>query len=204
MTAVIDPLDVVPDVRIDDAGPISRRFRDLGLMTFRAACRWVQAVPYAPNVSRDDPAVVFSERRGTCQSKHTLIAVLAQELELDVRKYIGAYRLDESVVDGAGDVLAACGLTFVPQMHCVLKYGVHFIDLTAGNCHGKKRDVTDMDVYFLVDPLTSQPAERRLYELAVRYYQQTDPALAYKSVEEVRRIAAACTATSAPCSPTRT
>ena len=190
----MDPLDLMPETRIGESGPTSARFRDVGLTTFRSACVWVRDLPYGPNRAGHDSAVVFDEMRGTCMSKHNLIAVLARELNLPVSKYIGAYRLDESVIDGAGPVLAAHGLTYVPRTHCVLKYDERFVDLTAGNCHGKRRDVTDMDVYFRVDPLASVLAERHIYELAVRYYQQLDPILARRTIEEIRRIGAACAA----------
>jgi len=195
MNPIADLLDIMPDARIGESDPIGRRFRGVGVTTFDAACRWVRDLPYGPNHGGRDPATVFDELRGTCQSKHSLIAALALELGLPVTKYLGTYRLDESLVDGAGDLLAAHRLTFVPRMHCVLKYGERFIDLTAGNCHGKKRDITDMDMYFRVDPLASEIEEQRIYELAVRYYQQIDPVLACKSIDEIRRIAAACAAT---------
>lgn len=196
MKSLADPLDVLPDTRIGESDPISRRFRDVGLSTFRDACLWVRDLPYGPHSAGRDPEVVFDELRGNCRSKHSLIAVLARELGLRVSKYIGAYRLDESIVEGAGEILAEHRLTFVPRTHCVLKYDEQFIDLTAGNCHGKKRDVTDMDVYFRVDPLASEAEERRVYELAVRYYQLFDPILARRSVDEIRQVAAACAAAS--------
>ena len=188
----VDPLDLLPETPLGESGTICRRFRDLGLMTFRAACRWVRDVPYGSNRASRHPEVVFEEMRGTCQSKHSLIATLAQELDLSVSKYVGAYRLDDSMVEGVGAVLAAHGLTYVPQTHCVLKYDERFFDLTAGNCHGKKRDVTDMDAYFRVNPFASEAEEHAIYELCVRYYQHSDPILALRSIAEIRRIAGEC------------
>lgn len=185
-------LDWLPEAHLGESGAICRRFRDLGLTTFRAACRWVRDVPYGSNRASRQPEVVFEEMRGTCQSKHSLIAALAQELDLRVSKYVGAYRLDDSMVEGAGAVLAAHGLTYVPQTHCVLKYDERFFDLTAGNCHGKKRDVTDMDVYFRVNPFASEAEQHAIYELCVQYYQHSDPILAQRSIAEIRRIAGEC------------
>jgi len=174
-------------------------------MTFRAACRWVRDVPYGSNSAGRHPDVVFDEQRGTCQSKHSLIAALAQELALPVSKYIGGYRLDESLVDGAGAVLARHRLTYIPQTHCVLKYEERFFDLTAGNCHGKKRDITDMDVYFRVSPFATAGEEYAVYGLCVQYYQQLDPVLALKSLNEIHRIAGECRAkVPLACAPPRT
>ena len=188
-----NPIDLLPEAPLTDAGPACARFMSKGVQTFRAACAWVRDAPYGQN-SGQYPHVLFDEGHGTCRSKHALIAVLAREIDLPVSQYVGAYRLDESIVEGAGAVLAAQGLTYVPQMHCVLKYHEQFVDLTAGNCHGKRRDVTDMDVYFRVDPLMSDSEYRAAYALGVQYYQWTDPVLARKSFEEIHRIARACSA----------
>lgn len=185
-------LEHLPVTPLSDSGRLGRRFTALGVTTFRDACAWVQDLPYGANRAGRHAEGVFEDMRGTCRSKHDLIAALARELDLRVSKYVGAYRLDESVVEGAGAVLAAYGLTYVPQIHCVLKYDERFFDLTAGNCHGKKRDVTDMDVYFRLEPFASDQQEQAVYELCARYYGQTDAILALRSVDELRRIASEC------------
>jgi hypothetical protein len=188
-----DPIDDLPDAPLAIAGLIGARFRAEGPATFREACAWVRARPYGANTGRQ-PDVLFVEQVGTCRSKHSLIALLARELDLPVDQYVGAYRLDESIVEGAGALLAPHGLAYVPQLHCVLKYRDRFVDLTAGNCHGKKQDITEMDAYFRVSPSASEAEHRALYALCVRYYQQTDPLFPWHSVDALRRVARACLA----------
>ena len=190
----MDPLDLLPETALREPGAIGRRFLDLGVMTFRAACSWVRDVPYGANRGGRHADVVFDEMRGTCQSKHDLIAALAQELDLPVSKYVGGYRLDESIIEGAGAVLAAHGVAYVPETHCVLKYDERFFDLTAGNRHGKRKDITDMDVYVRVHPFAPKRIEQATYELCAQYYRGADPILGLKSVNELRRIAMECRA----------
>jgi hypothetical protein len=186
-----DPLDELPEVSLISGGSLSARFLAEGVATFRDACAWVRHVPYGRN-ARPSPEAVLDERCGTCQSKHGLVALLAHELGMPVSQYVGAYRLDESIIDGIGPLLAAHGLTYVPQLHCALMYGGRLIDLTAGNCHGKKKDIVEMDVYFRLSPVAPEAAYRAAYALSVRYYRQTDPRFPGHGVEKLRRIARAC------------
>jgi hypothetical protein len=186
-----DSLDPLPDALLTESGPVCARLLHHGMSTFRDACAWVRALPYGSNAGRG-PLVVVDERRGTCRSKHGLIAMAAAELDLPVYQYVGAYRLDESIIEGAAAMLAQHGLTYVPQLHCVLKHRDRFFDLTAGNCHGKKQDITEMDIYFRVSPFASEAEHRALYALCVRYYQQRDPVFPWHGVEELRSIAREC------------
>jgi hypothetical protein len=186
-----DPLDALPESRLVETVPLSVRFRAEGVTTFRAACDWVRCMPYGRN-TRQGPDSVFEEKCGTCQSKHGLVALLARELGLPVSEYAGAYRLDESTVDGVGGVLTAHHLTYVPQLHCVLKYGDRFFDLTAGNCHGKKKDIVEIDVYFRISPFASDLEHRAVYALAVQYYRHADPDFPMHSIDELHSIARAC------------
>jgi hypothetical protein len=186
-----DPFDELPDVPLANARSVSARFLIAGVATFRDACAWVRHLPYGRN-ARPGPDAVFDEKRGTCQSKHGLIALLAEEIGVPMGQYAGAYRLDESIVDGIGPLLAAHGLTYVPQLHCVLMYGGRLIDLTAGNCHGKKKDIVEMDAYFRMSPFAPEAAYRAAYALGVRYYRQTDPRFRVHRVEKLRSIARAC------------
>src|SRR5215510_810228 len=119
----MDSLSRLPEIPLaPDSKPLCCRFVQQGAVTFREACRWVLNLPYGVNGVPRYAEIVFEEGRGTCQSKHDLIAALAREIELPVRKYVGAYRLDNAVVEGADAVLIRHGLPYVPEIHCVLQY----------------------------------------------------------------------------------
>jgi hypothetical protein len=53
------------------------------------------------------------------------------------------YAREGEVVAGAEPPLARHGLPFVPTIHCFLRSGEHHVDLTEGNCNGKKGMILD-------------------------------------------------------------
>ena len=87
--------------------------------------------------------ILFEEKMGTCTTKHAVIATLAAELDLPVRKNIGIYAMTESIVTGTDSILNTYGLPFVPMIHCFLSDGDHRVDLTEGNANGKNRSIDD-------------------------------------------------------------
>jgi hypothetical protein len=129
---------VLPDSPIFGAGLLSRAFTDLGLSSFHQACRWVHELPYGYNSDRDDPMILFAERKGTCTTKHAAIATLAQELALPVEKHLGVYAMTEEIVAGTDSILGRFGLPYLPMLHCFLVSEPHRVDLTEGNRNGKR------------------------------------------------------------------
>lgn len=163
----MDSFTVFPDKPIRDAGPISRTFLGLGVATFHDACRRVRGMPYGYNSNRDDPMTLFTEGRGSCTTKHAVIALLAMELGIPVEKRVGVYAMTEDLVDGAGEIARRHGLPHVPMIHCFLASGPHRVDLTEGNRNGKNRAV---DVFLhqeRVSPDISEKEEYLLYRRAL-------------------------------------
>jgi len=122
--------DALPDRALADAGEITRAFVSAGANDFRAAARYVHALPYGRNSSRTDPQIVMRERRGTCSTKHALLARLAVEQRFEIALVIGIYRMSERNTPGVGRVLAANGLEYLPEAHCYLRYRANRIDVT--------------------------------------------------------------------------
>lgn len=122
--------DVLPDCALDNAGEISRAFVSAGQRDFRAAARYVHALPYGRNSSRTDALVVMREHRGTCSTKHALLARLALEQRLEIALVIGIYQMNERNTPGVGRVLAASGLEYIPEAHCYLRHLADRIDVT--------------------------------------------------------------------------
>ncbi|MFZ1888098.1 MAG: hypothetical protein WAU33_08695 [Candidatus Binataceae bacterium] len=122
--------DALPDCALADAGEITRAFVSAGSKDFRAAARYVHALPYGRNRSRTDPLIVIREHRGTCSTKHALLARLALEQRIEIALMIGIYRMTERNTPGVRRVLAAKGLEYVPEAHCYLRYRADRIDVT--------------------------------------------------------------------------
>ncbi|HSO20241.1 MAG TPA: hypothetical protein VLT88_12315, partial [Desulfosarcina sp.] len=120
-----------------------KRFVGLGIESFHAACRFVHELPYGYNSDRDDQMTLFTEKKGSCTTKHAVIASLAEESGLPVGKHIGIYAMTEAIVSGTDRILHQYGLPHLPMIHCFLVHGPHRVDLTEGNHNGKNRPIDE-------------------------------------------------------------
>ncbi len=120
----------LPRAKLRPAGPVTARLLALGVETFEAAADHVRRLPYGRNSDRDDFQLVLSERRGTCSTKHALLAALALEQGLDVALCIGIYEMTGRNTPGVGPALERHGLPHLPEAHCYLICGGRRIDVT--------------------------------------------------------------------------
>ncbi|MGA9478251.1 MAG: hypothetical protein WBV21_10745 [Desulfobacterales bacterium] len=166
----MDKFTVFPNAAIKAAGPVSGKFLSLGINGFIDACRYVHELPYGYNSDRDDLMILFKEKLGSCTTKHAVIATLAEESGLPIKKAIGIYAMTEEIVTGAGKILDTFGLPYVPMLHCFIVYGDHRVDLTEGNDNGKKRSLEDFLYTKKVIPNISGKDEYLLYRKALSDY----------------------------------
>lgn len=122
--------EALPDHALLDAGPDSKELLARGLRDYRAAARYLHGLPYGRTSDRSDPRLVLREGRGTCSTKHALVAAVAAEQRLPVFLTVGIYDMSEANTPGVGPVLAAHGLESVPEAHCYLSYGGARVDVT--------------------------------------------------------------------------
>ena len=120
----------LPGFPLRDVGGVSARLISIGARDFRSAGRYVKALPYGRNSDRSDPRLVLGEGRGTCSTKHALLAQVAVEQGFDVRLVIGIYEMTGRNTPGVGAVLKRHGLSVLPEAHCYLSYRGQRIDLT--------------------------------------------------------------------------
>ena len=164
----MDTFDVLPDASINSSGVISRNFIRLGVRGFIDACRYVHQLPYGYNSDRDDLLILFKESKGSCTTKHAVIASLADELGLPIVKNIGVYGMTEEIVTGTNDILNKFNLPYVPMVHCFLVFQDYRVDLTEGNDNGKKRPVEQFFHTETVIPNISAKDEYLLYRNALK------------------------------------
>ena len=163
----MDKLTIFPDKPISDAGVISNKFLSLGVHTFIEACQYVHALPYGYNSDPDDLMILFKENKGTCTTKHAVIATLAAESNLPIEKSIGVYAMTEEIVTGTKKILKKYHLPYVPMIHCFLVYGEYRVDLSEGNNNGKNQPIEDFLYMKQVDPNISAKDEYLLYRKAL-------------------------------------
>jgi len=159
---------VFPDQSITENGPIGRVFKGLDIGTFHEACRWVHQLPYGYNSDRADLMILFKEKMGSCTTKHAVIATLAFELNLPIRKHVGIYAMTEALVTGTQEILGRFGLPYVPMIHCFLSYQDHCVDLSEGNDNGKNGPIDQFLFTAEVAATITAKDEYRLYRRALK------------------------------------
>jgi hypothetical protein len=163
----MDNFTVFPEKAIIGTGPVSKAFKDLGILSFQEACQYVHGLPYGYNSDRDDLMILFKEKMGTCTTKHAVIATLAAELGLPINRGVGIYAMTEAIVSGAGKILTEYSLPYVPMIHCFLEYGNYRVDLTEGNRNGKNRPIDNFLYTDRVEAAISAKDEYMIYRKAL-------------------------------------
>lgn len=121
----------LPDCRLHGPGSVTSAFLKLGIRTYREAAEHVWKLPYGRNLGKSDLLSVLSEARGTCSTKHALLASLAMEQSVgEVKLFLGIYEMNGANTPGTGDVLRNHCLACIPEAHCYLRTPSNRIDLT--------------------------------------------------------------------------
>src|ERR671913_68274 len=120
----------LPDFALNASLPLGGRFARLEILDYRGAARHVRSLPYGRNTDRSAWRLVLEQERGTCSTKHALLAELARENGRRVALVLGVYEMDEANTPGVGAVLKHNGLRRVPEAHCYLAYEGARVDLT--------------------------------------------------------------------------
>ena len=185
-------IEVLPNLQISSNGAISQQFYHRNLTTFHQACHWVKNLPYGSNSSNNDSLIIFQEGKATCTNKHGIISRLAEELNLELYKNLGFYRLNDEVVTGVNKIIEPYGLSFIAQIHCFLEYKNYRVDLTEGNCNGKNKTIEDYDFVVRVKPdLTHQEHEAYYLEYLAKYF-PIEPKLKELGAIKVLELLAEC------------
>ena len=123
-------IEALPNVDLAGGATLSAAFVALGQRDYHAAARHVHRLPYGRNSSRANYRLVLTEGRGTCSTKHALLADLAREHGRSVELRLGIYEMNGDNTPGVGPVLRRYGLDLVPEAHCYLAYRGTRVDLT--------------------------------------------------------------------------
>src|SRR5690606_22796096 len=120
----------LPNFALDATQPFAQHFAARGLTSYHEAAAHVWRLPYGRTSQPSNLLRVLEEGRGTCSSKHALLAALAREHGQPVELWLGLYTMDEANTPGIGLVLAEYGLACLPEAHCYLVYAGHNVDLS--------------------------------------------------------------------------
>ncbi|MDN3517515.1 hypothetical protein QWY84_07840 [Aquisalimonas lutea] len=119
------------DFSIEGEGPVAMEVRRRGFDRFLALGEHVARLPYGRPACSNDVLTVLKEQRGTCSSKHRLLAAVAQECgHVEVELVVGLYAMCEQNTPGIGTVLEPAGFDYIPEAHCYLRLGGRRYDFT--------------------------------------------------------------------------
>ena len=164
----MDSYEKLPDGEIKPGGQMSNKFLQLGIKTFKEACKYVHNEEYGYNTNYDDRMIFFKENKGTCTTKHAVIAGLAEELEIPLYKYVGVYRFTERISTGTDEIMRKYKVPYIPMVHCFLVYKDFKFDLTEDNCHGKNTNIEEFIHEEQVDPFISRKDEYLLLKKVIK------------------------------------
>ncbi|MNJ85471.1 hypothetical protein D3C87_29460 [compost metagenome] len=109
----------------------SARFRELGIHSFQKACDFVAELPYGRNANREDFALVLSEQKGTCSSKHALLAELALENgHPEIELIAGIFLMSDETHAKLNSFFDNKPYTSLPECHCYLRFKGERFDFT--------------------------------------------------------------------------
>ncbi|MFD1738375.1 hypothetical protein ACFSCX_17770 [Bacillus salitolerans] len=119
--------------KFDKQGDVTSLFIKRDILTLHEAISFVWKLPYGRNSQRDQYSLVLTENRGTCSTKHALLAALCLEQKIPITLMCGIYEMNEENTKGVGGVLDSHHLSYIPEAHCYLYYEGERIDITTFN-----------------------------------------------------------------------
>ena len=123
---------MLPDFELTVNAELTTAFRKLGISDFSAACVYVHQLPYGRNARRGDFLSVLQEGKGTCSSKHGLLAQLAVLHGQDeIHLMVGIFLMSAKTHPQVSPVLEAHGLAMIPEAHAYFRYNGKRYDFTA-------------------------------------------------------------------------
>ncbi len=118
----------------NSVGHLSSQARDRGLENLQELIDYLRSIPYGRSSTRGQLDLVIKENKGTCSSKHALLAAIAIEQGWDfVELILCIYKMDEDNTPGVGVVMHEAGLAYLPEAHCYIKIQDRALDITFDN-----------------------------------------------------------------------
>lgn len=119
------------DFQLSSDQVYSTRFREAGINSFQDACHFIAQLPYGRNANREDFSLVFSEGKGTCSSKHALLAELALEnAHPEVELIAGIFLMSGETHAKLTGFFEGKSYASLPECHCYLRIKGERFDFT--------------------------------------------------------------------------
>ncbi|MCC6867840.1 MAG: hypothetical protein IT522_03370 [Burkholderiales bacterium] len=141
--------------------------RALGFTSFQQLAEHVRSLPYGRTADSEDRCAVLHQKRGTCSSKHQLLAAVAQESgHAKIQLVVGIYGMCEENTPGVGTVLRAASTVSIPEAHCYLSVEGDRMDFT-GLARGSSSPFAALVAEHVVSPLGLREMKANLHRQAL-------------------------------------
>ena len=121
----------LPNFELKPGNPVTDFFLDQELTTFHDAIHFVRDLPYGRNQSRDDYLLVLEELKGTCSTKHALLAKIAEmHRQSEIQLMIVVFEMNSKNTPEIIDILEAYDIPSIPEAHVILQYNGKLYDFT--------------------------------------------------------------------------
>ena len=126
----------LPDFELLE-GTVSNRFSEIGIKRFSEACKFIENLPYGRISYRDNLDLVLVEKRGTCSSKHGILARLCEENgHKEIELIAGIFLMSPETHVELTDFFKDKTYNNLPEMHCYFRLSTHDrYDFTSKNNH---------------------------------------------------------------------
>lgn len=179
--------------RITIPGTYAQAFRAFGVTDFSGAIELVRGLAYARISDSNQPLLVLQEKRGTCSSKHNLLARLAHEqghTEVEFMEMI--FEMNSRNTPAIASVLNNYNLAYIPELHNYLRIKQFTIDATSSqltiNYTSCQRET------YSISPDRTAEDKVKAHKNYLRHWQSSCPDASHYTLDELWGIREACIA----------
>ena len=184
-------LESLPNFQLKAGDETTAWFLAVDVVDFHGAARFVQRLPYRRNSDRSNFWLVLKEGRGTCSTKHALLAQLAMEQGITIDLTIGIYEMTEENTPGVGQVLQKYCMLSLPEAHCYLMHQGVRVDVTR-SAVAPNEPIKQYLFEETIDPIQIGNYKTDLHQRFVKNWVANGSATWNRSWEEIWRIREEC------------
>lgn len=122
---------MLPNFELIQQGSYSKHLSENGISSFHELIHFLQRLPYGRTSSRDDFSLQFSEKRGTCSSKHGLMMEFCElNNHREIELMVGIFLMNEAYHSKLKILLEKYSLKAIPEAHCYFRFDGKRYDFT--------------------------------------------------------------------------
>ena len=123
---------MILNFEIENTGEISKLLISKGIKDFNTACDYIMNLSYKRISNTSKIELVIIEERGTCSTKHSVLATLALENNHpEIEIIMGIFLMNSETHPILKDFFKDKHYKFIPEAHCYLRFKGERYDFTS-------------------------------------------------------------------------